>query len=419
MILFSYATGGMSGDIFHLYVTRTLGYSPGLISVVALTMIVSIPIQLFAPRLVESIGHRRTMIGGSLLFVPSLLLLYTAGEVATTSRTTGAICLIAGTTLAEIAISISYGAAWSAWVADFTTSATRPFYISIAGFASQGTLATAFVVQTIVFDGEVGSTFYHSVLAYCLLYTVASILVFRRLPDPIAHHSAEKTAVRVGWREMLSERTNRVIVLAQIAQFLIGVPLLSVYATSVLAVPAAALGVVLVLRTGAALAGMPIAGWIITRFGTQRALSVFGVALIAEMIIWTVLPGIGSSTTAIVLFAVLVLGFQLSKCVFGVATGSVEFDVVKPTHRVRAFTLIDVVSSGAMQANIAIGGLVVALSHHAIVDNSFVRLDVAKISTALGAVVAALITLEYLRLHRSVATASPEQESVGGLRHEF
>ncbi|MGW0182839.1 MFS transporter [Nocardia sp. NPDC003345] len=412
MVLFSYATGGMSGDIFQLYVTRTLGYSPSLISVVALTMIVSVPIQLFAPRLVESIGHRRTMIGGSLLFIPSLLLLFAAGDAATASRTAGAICLIAGTVSAEIAISISYGAAWSAWVADFTTSATRPVYLSIAGFASQGTLAAAFVVQTTVFGGEVGSAFYHCVLGYCLLYTVASVLVFRVLPDPVAHHRAEQAAARVGWREILSERTNRVILLAQIAQFLIGVPLLSVYAISVLAVPAAALGVVLVLRTAAALAGMPMAGWFIARFGTHRALAVFGGALVAEMVIWTVLPEIGSATAAIAVFTVLVLAFQLSKCVFAVATGSVEFDVVEPAHRVRTFTLMDIVSSAAMQANIAVGGLVVALGHrYALVDNSFIRLDAAKVSTAAGAFVALLMTLEYRRLNRPVAAAGQDERS--------
>ncbi|MBF6546637.1 MFS transporter [Nocardia brasiliensis] len=413
MILFSYATGGMSGDIFQLYVTRTLGYSPSLVTIVALSMIISIPIQFLAPRIIEAIGHRTMMITGTLMFLPSLLLMYSGGELVALSRTAGACCFVVGATLAEIAISVSYGAAWSAWVVDFTTSANRPYYISLAGFVSQGTVAAAFLIQTTLFDGEVTETYYRIVLLYCLIYALASIAVFRRLPDPLEHRTTGGIERRVRWREILAERNNRVILISQIGQFLIGVPLLSIYATSVLGVPAAALGIVLILRTVAALAGMPIAGRLITRFGATRALVAFGSILVAEMILWTVLPEFGGSATAITLFTTLVLGFQLSKCIFAVATSSVEFDVIKPEHRVRAFTLIDIVSSSAMQLNIAIGGLAVSMSRGgALLDSSFIRLDAVKILTALGAIVALYIAIEYHRMSASVVGSSKQPESV-------
>lgn len=69
LVLLSSATGGMHGDIFQLYVVDTLGYRPSLVSVIAISMVVGIPVQLLAPRIVSRFGHRSVMIAGSLLLV--------------------------------------------------------------------------------------------------------------------------------------------------------------------------------------------------------------------------------------------------------------------------------------------------------------------------------------------------------------
>ncbi|WP_157121466.1 MFS transporter [Nocardia miyunensis] len=414
LIVFSYATGGMSADIFQLYVTQTLGYSSSLITIVALAMIASIPLQFLAPRIIDRIGHRWMMIVGAALFLPALLLMFVAGQVVPISRTGGAVCVVTGATLAEIAISISFGAAWGAWAAEFTETRTRPLYISISGFASQGTAMIAFIVQTTMFGGKVTETFYRIVLIYCVLYTIASTLVFRRLPDPCVGPRTRESGPRVGWRDIAAERDYRVILLAQAVQFQIGVPLLAVYATTVLRVPSTVVGVVLTLRVGASLLCLPIAGRLISVVGANRALVVVGSGLCAEMILWTFLPRIGTTIPAIVLFSLLVVVFQISKSAFAIATKTIELDTLLPEHRVRTFTLVDIVSSSAMQINIALGGLLVAAANSFVwVDSSFIRLDAVKITTAIGAGVVIYIVVEYRRMARADGTGvEREMESV-------
>lgn len=175
----------MSGDIFQLYVVDTPGYSPSLISLVAVCMIVSVPLQLMAPRLIDRVGHRHAMIYGAVALIPALLIVFAGGVVITQSRLLAAACLVTGATLAEIGISISFGAAWSAWYVEFTDARQRPLFLSMLSFAAHGTVIVAFVLQTVVFDGQVTEVFYRGVLLYCLAYLVGSIIVYRQLPDPI------------------------------------------------------------------------------------------------------------------------------------------------------------------------------------------------------------------------------------------
>jgi MFS family permease len=213
MVLLSSATGGMSGDIFQLYVVQELGYSPSLISIVALGMILSIPLQLLAPSLVDRAGCRRVMVLGAVLLVPALFIVFVAGLVAGDSRLVAAMCLVAGATLAEVAISISFGAAWSAWSADFTNSSQRPVFLSMMSFASQGTVIAAFVIQTFVFDGRVTDLFYRGVLLYCLAYLVGSIIVYRQLPTP---HNADRQALgRKRWLTLMRNSDYRMIFFPQ------------------------------------------------------------------------------------------------------------------------------------------------------------------------------------------------------------
>lgn len=63
----------------------------------------------------------------------------------------------------------------------------------------------------------------------------------------------------------------RVILFGSAAQFLIGIPLLAVYALTVLDVPAAAVGVILIARSVASLLCAPVGGWLIGRVGTASA----------------------------------------------------------------------------------------------------------------------------------------------------
>lgn len=407
LVLLGSATGGMSGDIFQLYVVSTLGYSPSLISIVALSMVFSVPLQLLAPRLVDRVGHRRVMVLGSVLMIPALIVIFVAGLLVTESRFGAGVCLVAGAALVGVGLSISFGAAsfgaaWSAWYAEFTDFAERPLFLSMLSFTSQGTVIAAFVVQTFVFGGQVTEAFYRGVLVYCMIYALGSIIIYRQLPDPREVHHG--TADQRRWRELMRNPDYRLILFGSAALFLIGVPLLAVYALTVLGVPAAAVGVTLIVRSIASLICAPVGGWFIGRVGTSTSLQLLGVGLFLQMLLWTILPKIGDVLLAIATFAVLVVVFQVSKSAFALALATVEFEVVRPEDRVRTFTLVDVVSSTATQVKQMVGAMLVAASATgALADTPFIRLDVVKIFTATGAVIVFYLMVQYRRMARRSA----------------
>ncbi|MDL9944571.1 MFS transporter [Gordonia sp. ABSL11-1] len=408
IILLSSATGGMSADIFQIYVVDTLGFSPNLVSIVALSMLISIPIQLLAPSLADRVGYRRIMNYGAITVATAVALLLVGSVFWQTDRNALAAALVIGSTLAEIGISISFGAAWSAWLAEFTGSEERPLFLASMRFWAQATVMAAFMIQTFAFDGRITGALYHGILIYCLLYLLGSMIVYRRLPE--SQHRPETGTLEPfrKWRDVLNDPDYRLIYFAAAAQFLIGVPLMSVYALTVLEVSAFVVGLVLSLRSVVSLAITPVSGWFVSKVGPSRALGFVGVTLSVEMIIWTFFPEVRGKDLGSVIFAVLVLSFQMTKSAFALTLSTVEYEVVQPSHRVRAFTLIDLTSSAAMQLNIAVGASLVALSSSDVyVNTSLMRLDPVKVFTALGAVTAIYLTMRYRALARK-ATVQEE-----------
>lgn len=406
LVLLSSATGGMHGDIFQLYVVDTLGFSPSVVSVIALGMVVSIPVQLLAPGIVSRFGHRTVMVAGSITLAPALLLLYSAGLVIDGSRMAAAALLFAGATLAGVGVSICFGAAWTAWYVEFADPADRPLFLAMFSFAAQGTVITAFLVQTVCFDGVVTEVFYRGVLIYCLLYLLGSILVYRQLPESTVQQPIATFGMG-GLREVLRDRHARLIVCGSAAQFLIGVPLLAVYALTVLDIPATAIGVLLIVRAAASFTFAPLGGWFIGRVGTTTAIRVLGVALAAQMVLWTLIPTVGHHPAGITAFTILVVLSQVSRYAFGLAMSAIAFDVVLPAHRVRTFSLADVASSAAMHLNLAAGGaLVAASSTTALLDTPWIRLDQVKIVTAISALLVTILTVQFHRLATSVKIQS-------------
>jgi hypothetical protein len=283
-------------------------------------------------------------------------------------------------------------------------------------FAAQGTVITAFAVQTFVFDGKVTETLFNGILLYCLAYVLGSIIVYRQLPDP--HEAQQESSGSAGWRELLRHPDYRVILFASAAQFLIGIPLLAVYALTILDVPAAAVGAILIARAVASLACAPLGGWFIGRVGTSNGLRLFGIALFVQMLVWTVVPVIGASVWAIAGFAALVVALQVSKSTFALALATVEFEVVRPEHRVRTFTLVDVVSSTAMQVNLALGAALVAASASGVlVDLPLIRLDLVKIIPAVGAVVALYLMRQYRQMAARNSPPGQAQPVATGVGH--
>jgi hypothetical protein len=269
----------------------------------------------------------------------------------------------------------------------------------LSGAASQFTIIVTFIIQTVCFDGMVPVDFYQGIVVYCLMYTVASLIVFRTLPAAVAN--AENNG-HVGIQMLLrtaKDSRYRLMLAAAAGQFLIGVPLLAVYAVTVLEVPAEFLGVVLVLRTVTSFLATPLLGWLIHITSAQSIVRASGFALCIQMIVWTLIPVVGHRFVLLVGLAALVVVFQASKVAFSIALATVEYETIRPTERVGVFTLIDVTSSTAMQLNMLVGAVLVEVSASAaIISTGLLRLDAVKLSCALGACVAALLTVGYVRL---------------------
>ena len=363
----------MSGDVFNLLVTQNLNYSASVLTFIYLGMLASLPIQLFGPAIAKRTTFRTLMIGGSVVNLVSLLAIVLAiqSDITTTVRL---VVLVIAAVAVEIAYSLSYGTVWGAWLGELVTSRDRPRIMATGKILTQGLMALCFLVQTIVFDGEVTSTFYMVVASALITFMIASITVFTTLPDVKQDTSTASPGpnnlsdfVSDTWQSivLVSKRKKyRLVLLSSAGQLLIGVPLLSVYLSDVAGAPAQAVSISLVLRTVASIAVMFVLPHLIGRLGSSKVILYSGTFATIVMMSFVLSPTESVSPDSVwrwapVLFVPMLFG---AKSIFATTTSNAYYDIVEPKDRVTVFTFSDICSSSFLQLTAIIGAWAVAAS---------------------------------------------------------
>jgi hypothetical protein len=402
-LLLASATGGMSGDIFNLYLTDTLGYDPKVLTWIYLSMLLSIPVQLMAPRLADRFGYRRIMVAGAVLCLPALVLLTFARPLrevpADADRVLQELSFVAAALLVEIAFSISFGSVWSAWIARFSDRANRPVFLATLSVAAQSVMATTFLCQTVIFAGAVTTTFYHWVLLAIAVYLVGAVLVFVTLPPP----DGESRPPRLGWVAWWRRPVNRFIAISEALQFLVGVPLLSVYLVVVLQYPTYLVSIALVARTLASLSLTLAVGRMIRARGSDRIIARASVFIAVVLALWFLLPHYDGNPLLLATVVLLVPALQLGKAALGICISDIQYELVPAAERIQAFTMTDLVSSSAMQVSAMLAALVISAAGK---GPLFLHIDLAQVWIGVGVVVALYLGATY----RSHVRALPQDE---------
>jgi hypothetical protein len=395
-LLLASATGGMSGDIFNLYLTDTLGYDPKVLTWIYLSMLLSIPVQLMAPRLADRFGYRRIMVAGAVLCLPALVLLMFARPLrevqAGPDRMLQELSLVAAAVLVEIAFSISFGSVWSAWIARFSDRANRPVFLATLSVAAQGVMATTFLCQTVFFAGAVTTTFYHGVLLAIAVYLVGAVLVFVTLPPPDEPADGESRAPRISWVAWWRRPVNRFIAISEALQFLVGVPLLSVYLVVVLEYPTYLVSIALVARTLASLSLTLAVGRMIRARGSERIISRASVFIAVVLALWFLLPHYDGNPLLLAAVVLLVPALQLGKAALGICISDIQYELVPAAERIQAFTMTDLVSSSAMQVCAMLAALVISAAGK---GPLFLHIDLAQVWIGVGVIVAVYLGATY------------------------
>jgi hypothetical protein len=404
-LLLASATGGMSGDIFNLYLTDTLGYDPKVLTWIYLSMLLSIPVQLMAPRMADRFGYRRIMVAGAVLCLPALVLLMFARPLrvvpADADRVLQELSFVAAAVLVEIAFSISFGSVWSAWIARFSDRANRPVFLATLSVAAQGVMATTFLCQTVIFAGAVTTTFYRGVLLAIAVYLVGAVLVFVTLPPPDESADGESRPPQIGWVACWRRPVNRFIAVSEALQFLVGVPLLSVYLVVVLEYPTYLVSIALVARTLASLSLTLAVGRMIRARGSERIISRASAFIAVVLALWFLLPHYDGNPLLLAAVVLLVPALQLGKAALGICISDIQYELVPAAERIQAFTMTDLVSSSAMQVSAMLAALVISAARQ---GPLFLHINLAQVWIGVGVVVALYLGATY----RSHVRALPQ-----------
>ncbi|MFF3110096.1 MFS transporter [Kitasatospora sp. NPDC057904] len=399
IILLSSATGGMSADLLQLFALQVLCLSPGQIGLALGLLVLSNPVQLWATRLAERIGKRRTMQAGALGMVAVLALFAALAPLTRASPAWGYAAFALAVLGAEICIASSWGVAWNPWVRDFTTSADRAFFVSRMKLGSQLVSASGVVAVTLLLGGRLTETEFDVLLAGLAGYLVFAARQFQHLPErrsPVPRGSAPKGG---GVWATLRVPGLRKVYLVGTCQMLIGLPLLTVYAVDVLHYPAAVLTTAVGVRTLANLWCLGRWGRLVDRLGPRTVMRRAGLALAVLLCGWVLVPSYNGLATSVLLvvFSSLV---QVAKSGFSIAFNSHLYTQIPEEQSVPAFTLLDVLSSSTLQLYGALAGCLMPLAWSGGPLPGWLPLDGYKAAVAAGGIVALCLVAPLFRAAR-------------------
>ncbi|NOM65640.1 MFS transporter [Corynebacterium silvaticum] len=135
-LLLASLTGGLSGDLFNLLITRELGWESSKLSIIYFLMLLSVPIQMLGPSLARQAGYRKMMSTGvTVMLICLVIMLFAVWYPASKFHQLFLLGMCA--VVVEIAYSLSFGTVWSAWISEIVSREKRPGVMAITSIISQ------------------------------------------------------------------------------------------------------------------------------------------------------------------------------------------------------------------------------------------------------------------------------------------
>lgn len=133
--LLASATGGISGDLFNLFLTGELGFSPAVLSVIYAGMLLSLPLQLAGPTIAQCFRFHTLMTAGAVVNAAAVVAILLVVHLPVGDRLQLTVVIVAAVAV-EIAFSPSYGTVSSAWLGEVVRDEDRPTVLSLGKLLS-------------------------------------------------------------------------------------------------------------------------------------------------------------------------------------------------------------------------------------------------------------------------------------------
>lgn len=367
-ILLSSLTGGMSGDLFNLFMTEGLGWSASTLSWIYLVMLASFPIQLLGPSIARRTGYSSMMGRGlgvlAACNISMLLAVWFIDAPMTQLVVLG--CLVV---LVEVAYSLSFGTVWGAWISQLIQREKRPKLFAFAKVLSQSVMIATFAAQTVFSAGEVNKVFYSILLALILIYLLTSGFPVRSLPkvDEVGDHGRGLIElvreIPGDFKAATRTRHYRTFVIDSVLQPFIGVPLLAVFLMQIVQTAPEYVSMALLLKSGASILTMLAISRIGEKLNPYSA--VLGSATVVIIVLsgWFLLITVGHGSAAQNFVPLVLVPLMFSaKSLYSVMVAHLAVDVVDEKDRLSYYTLTDIFSSASVQMANSFGGVVIAVS---------------------------------------------------------
>lgn len=125
----------MSGDLFNLFLTGELGFSPAVLSVIYAGMLLSLPLQLAGPTIAQCFRFHTLMTAGAVVSAAAVVAILLVVHLPVGDRLQLTVVIVAAVAV-EIAFSPSYGTVWSAWLGEVVRDEDRPTVMSLGKLLS-------------------------------------------------------------------------------------------------------------------------------------------------------------------------------------------------------------------------------------------------------------------------------------------
>jgi hypothetical protein len=362
---FSSATGGLSADILQLFASQTLGFSAAQIGAALALMLISIPFQLAAPKIVRALGFRTTMRVG---YASALVLLGGLAVLPEISNMALRYVCFVGTIVAiEIVISCSWGSAWHAWMQRLTTRESRPAFLSAMRSAAQTfNVAITFGFALIV-GAQVTALEYRLLLGVLGLALVLSISLMGFMSSPPVDSDDEPTSigiVRTFLRALRNERV-RVLYLLVVVELFILMPLMPLFQSQVLGFPSWLITALIGVRALVGIVASIFWGKGIRRWGGANVIRICTIGMCLTSVLLVALCFTGSQTIPLgwplVVVAIATLVGGLSSAGYATSMIGLWYDNIDPAEGVEQFTLQDILNSSRTQLSFLTAGIALSV----------------------------------------------------------
>ncbi len=362
IVLLSIATGGLSADLLQLYAAQVLGLSPRQVGFALGSLVISIPVQLWAASRVRHHSPRLVMRWGYGAVLACLLVFPWVKPLLGVNRTAGFALFVAVVLAVEIAISCSWAIVWWAWMQDLVKPPLRGRFLGRMRLTTQSVSAVVLLSVSLVFGSRVSYAGYNLLLGLLVGFVLLACWLFGRIPDRRPSGQAEeRTRFGADLRVLARHKPARTMLGVLLLSQLLTAPLLSTYLLEVIRLSPAVISRLIAVRTIVAVLALRAWGPAIDRYGASRVQMWTAVAAGGASLLWLAVRS-PAGGTLLGWPLVLLIGIVSATAVsgLGLAYLTATQDLIPAKLATTAFALQDIVGSSAGQLSFLLAGWLIA-----------------------------------------------------------